>query len=275
MEEILRSYIHPFGDDWDLHLGDAEFAYNNSEQRSTGQTPFYLLHGSHPRTPLDLYNPTATEENPAARNFVELMLQGHQAAKAAIEQAGRRQKEAYDRKRASVPFKAGDWVYLSSDHCKFQGRTDKLTKRFLGPYKIDSFADNDLAATLRLPAGVRIHPTVHVSRLKKYRGPRHPDGAPVEEATAKDFGVQDDNTEEEDRRGADLEIETVIAWRNVERARPPHQVFRQEFLVKWKGREDSDNTWVSRSALGDHKDQADYLKDAGYLDEEAAARKAR
>ncbi|KAK9792763.1 hypothetical protein WJX73_010203 [Symbiochloris irregularis] len=104
LEEMLRSYTHPHGDDWDTHLGDVEFAYNSSEQRSTGQSPFYTLHGTHSRTPLDLYNPRATEENPAAKNFAELMLQGHQAAKAAIEQAGQRQKDAYDKRKASVPF---------------------------------------------------------------------------------------------------------------------------------------------------------------------------
>ncbi|KAK9808302.1 hypothetical protein WJX73_009899 [Symbiochloris irregularis] len=130
---MLRSYVHQFGDGWDLRIGDIEFAYINSEQRSTGQTPFYLMSGAHPRTPLDLYNPAATEEYSAARDFVEQMLHAHQAAKSAIEQAGERQKKDYDFRKARVPFKAGDWVLLSSENCKFQGRTDKLTKRFLGP----------------------------------------------------------------------------------------------------------------------------------------------
>ena len=202
-------------------------------------------------------------------------MHGHQAAKAAMENASQRQKEVYDRRKASVPFKTGDYVLLSAEHCRFQGRTDKLTKQFLGPYKIVSLSSNGLAATLRLPRGVRIHPTVHVNRLKAYEGDKQPDGAPTEEAQAKDFGVEDDHAEENNRRDENLEVDAVIAWRKVESTRTPHKTLRAEFLVKWKGRENSDNTWVSRTALKGHKDQADYLLDAGYLDEEPAVRKAR
>ena len=75
LEEMLRSYIHPHGDDWDIHLSEVEFAYNNSEQRSTGQTPFYITHGFHPRTPIDLYNPEIAEETPAASAFVQQMIE--------------------------------------------------------------------------------------------------------------------------------------------------------------------------------------------------------
>ena len=166
-------------------------------------------------------------------------------------------------------------MLLSAKHFRLQGRTDKLTKPFLGPYKIVSLTASGLAATLQLPAGVRIHPTIHVSRLKTYEGARHEDGTPVEAENAADFDVRERDDDAEERRETALEVETVVAWRNVERSRSPHQVIRQEFLVKWKGREDSDNTWVTRTALKDHRDQADYLMDAGYLDEEPAVRKAR
>lgn len=57
---------HPYGDDWDQRIGDLDFAYNNSEQRSTGQTPFFLLHGFHPRVPVDLIE-WITEDKLAAK----------------------------------------------------------------------------------------------------------------------------------------------------------------------------------------------------------------
>ena len=276
IEEMLRSYVHPYGDDWDQRLGDAEFAYNNSEQRSTGQTPFYLLHGWHPRTPMDLYNRgDAEDETPAATAFVEQMISGHQAAAAAMEQASQRQKEQFDKRRSRSPFKEGDWVLLSSDHCKFQGRTDKLTKRFLGPYKITAMSENGLAATLQLPRNVRLHPTVHVSRLRISKGRRNPDGTPEElppEAT-----IVEDETEDAEApaRTRDLEIETVIAWRNVERQSPPHKVFRQEFLVQWRGQDSDSNTWISKSSLKGEQDRWLWFVEAGYLDEAPAVRKSR
>ena len=106
IEKMLRSFTHPLGDDWDQHLGDLEFAYNNSEQRNTGQTPFFLMHGYHLRTPMDMYN--ATDEVPAAGDFVKQMLEGYEAAARALEYASRQQKEQFDKQRTAVPFKAGD-----------------------------------------------------------------------------------------------------------------------------------------------------------------------
>ena len=75
--------------------------------------------------------------------------------------------------------------------------------------------------------------------------------------------------------GENLEIETIVAYRNVESAKEPHKVLRQELLVKWKDREETDNTWVSKSSLKKDQARAEHLVDAGYLDEEPAVRKAR
>ena len=39
---------------WDLILSTAEFAYNNSVNRSTGKSLFQIVNGYSPRTPIDL-----------------------------------------------------------------------------------------------------------------------------------------------------------------------------------------------------------------------------
>ena len=275
IEEMMRSYVHPFGDDWDQHLCDVEFAYNNSEQKSTGQTPFYLLHGFHPRTPIDLYNPAVAEHMPAADHFVKQILQGHEAAKSAMEYASQQQKEQFDKKRTESPFKQNDWVYLSSKNCKFQGRTDKLTARFMGPYKIQTMSDDGLAATLRLPSTVRIHPTVHVNRLKAYKGDYDASGAP-KSASPPEFGVEDEAVDDDEAIDtSDLRIEGIVAFRKVHSTKEPHALLRHEYLVKWAGHEDSDNTWLSRTALKDEQEHAIYLENAGYLDEEESVQKPR
>ena len=269
IEEMLRSFVHPFGDDWDERISELEFAYNNSDQKSTKHSPFYLMHGFHPRTPIDLYNPQTAEETPVASTFVEQMLHAHQAAQASLEQASERQKMDYDRRRTRSSFATGDWVYLSSEHCKFQGRTDKLTNRFLGPFRIESMKANGLAATLKLPPSVKIHPTIHVSRLKAFRGKQ-----PKETyLTPEPIAVEDAATDT--RVVGPPRIDTVIAVRNVERANAPHNVMRKEFLVKWEGQDESSNSWVSLSALGKEKERALYLDSAGFLDEAEAIRKPR
>ena len=275
---MLRAYVHPQGDDWDEKLSDMEFAYNNSEQRSTGQTPFYVLHGFHPRTPLDNYNrevsDTPAADVPAAEQFVKQMVEGHEAAAESMRIASQQQKENYDAKRQAADFKKGDWVVLSSDKYKFQGRTDKLTDRFLGPYQILELKGEGAAATLKLPPNVRTHPTVSVTRLKHWHGKKSLRGVP-EDATKEPIAVEEDRHEPDQEHEATgpEEIKFVEAYRNVERSKPPHEVIRQEFLVSWIGRGPESDAWVTASRLG--KERAEREMEQGYLDEQPAVRKVR
>src|ERR1051325_4161804 len=54
LEEMLRAYTTYHQNQWDECLSATEFAYNNSKQTSTGQTPFELDNGQHPLLPTDL-----------------------------------------------------------------------------------------------------------------------------------------------------------------------------------------------------------------------------
>jgi len=48
-------------------------------------------------------------------------------------------------------------------------RTEKLTERFIGPYKIKKVVSLNVVE-LELPSTVKIHPVVNVSRVHKYVG---------------------------------------------------------------------------------------------------------
>src|SRR3569623_678779 len=52
LEAYLRHFIAPTMTDWDEWLARAQFAYNNSYHKGIRDTPFYLVLGRHPRTPL-------------------------------------------------------------------------------------------------------------------------------------------------------------------------------------------------------------------------------
>ena len=54
VEDILRAFVNPKQDNWDTLLPLCEFAINSSRQASTGNTPFFLSYGLHPRAPVDL-----------------------------------------------------------------------------------------------------------------------------------------------------------------------------------------------------------------------------
>jgi len=82
-------------------------------------------------------------------------------------------KKYTNKKRSDVEeYKVGDLVMLSIKDLKYQmigRRTEKLTERFVGPYKVKKIVLSN-AVELQLPSTVKIHPVVNVSRIHKYIG---------------------------------------------------------------------------------------------------------
>ena len=82
-------------------------------------------------------------------------------------------KKYVNRKRGEVDnYKVGDLVILSTKDLKYQmvrRRTEKLTERFVGPYKIKKIILSN-AVELELPSTVKIHLVVNISRIHKYVG---------------------------------------------------------------------------------------------------------
>jgi len=108
-----------------------------------------------------------------AEKFIKKMKEIQEEAKAALGKAQEEMKKYADRKRRKVDdYKVGDLVMLSTKDLKYQmvgRRTEKLTERFVGLYKIKKII---LSTTveLELPSIVKIHPVVNVSRIHKYVG---------------------------------------------------------------------------------------------------------
>jgi len=77
-------------------------------------------------------------------------------------------KKYADKKRAEVDeYKVGDLVMLSTKDLKYQmtgRRTEKLTERFVGPYRIKKIVSSNVVE-LELPSTVKIHPVVNISRI--------------------------------------------------------------------------------------------------------------
>jgi len=86
----------------------------------------------------------------------------------ALRKAQEEMKKYADKKRAEVnEYKVGDLVMLSTEDLKYQmvrRRTEKLTERYVGPYKIKKIVLSN-AVELELPSTVKIHPVVNVSRI--------------------------------------------------------------------------------------------------------------
>ena len=144
-----------------------EFAYNNSLQASTVQTPFFLNYGRHPLTPLSSAVPSRSV-NPAVSEWVEGLQSALKSAKSNLSSAQQRQKTHADKRRRDHPFKVGDQVLLAARKNQLApGLSSKLSAKYFGPFTIAA-AVGSRAFKLDLPETVNIHHVFHVSQLKPY-----------------------------------------------------------------------------------------------------------
>jgi len=106
-----------------------------------------------------------------AEKFMTKMKEIQEEAKAALGKAQEEIKKYADRKRGEAnEYKIGDLVMLSTKDLKYQmtgRRTEKLMKRFVGPYKVKKIISEN-AVKLELPSTIRIHPVVNISRICRY-----------------------------------------------------------------------------------------------------------
>jgi len=108
-----------------------------------------------------------------AEKFVTKMKEIQEEAKAALGKVQEEMKKYTDRKREDVDkYKVEDLVMLSTKDLKYQmvgRRTEKLTERFVGPYRIKKIVSSNIVE-LELPSTIKIHLVVNVSRIQRYVG---------------------------------------------------------------------------------------------------------
>jgi hypothetical protein len=96
LEDCLRHYVSPTQSDWDLHLAPMEFAINNAKQDSTGLSPFQMVYGMDPLTPLNL---DMDCKAPTAQEMASTIDSNMQRAKTALAAAQNRMKINTDKHR--------------------------------------------------------------------------------------------------------------------------------------------------------------------------------
>jgi len=143
----------------------AEFAYNNKMHSSTWMSLFKANYGQDPRMGFEGRKKGKYE---GVEKFIEKMKEIQEEAKAALSKVQEKIKKYTNRKRAEVnDYKVGDLVMLSTKDLKYQmvgRRTEKLTERFVGPYKIKKIVSSN-TVELKLPSTIIVHPVVNVSRI--------------------------------------------------------------------------------------------------------------
>jgi len=170
LEQYLRMFIDHRQEQWLEWLGTAEFAYNNKVYSSTQIIPFKANYGQNPRIG---FKGRKKGKYEGVKKFIKKMKEIQKEARAALGKAQDEMKKYTNKKRGEVDdYKVGDLVMLSTKDLKYQmvgRRTEKLTERFVGPYKVKRIVLAN-AVELELPSTIRIHLVVNISRIYKYVG---------------------------------------------------------------------------------------------------------
>ncbi|GKC65527.1 RNA-directed DNA polymerase [Tanacetum coccineum] len=119
-----------------LVVPQVEFAYNRSHSRTTGNTPFEVVNGVNPITPLDL-TPLTTHKHvsSAGEDYARQIQQLHEQVREHIEKHNTKYKDRVNRRRKQLIFKEGDLVWIRLGNERFPAGRDLIWQIF--PFVID------------------------------------------------------------------------------------------------------------------------------------------
>ena len=152
-------------------MAQAKFSYNDSPNRSTGQSPFHIIYGMHPRGVCELRYLGETEFRSAkGEDFSTEIQMVHEQVKQSLQDNNIKYKNRADLKKREVNFEVGDLVLAYLRRERFPRREyNKLKFKKIGPCKIlRNFYANSYE--IQLPPDVGISPIFNVADLYKYQG---------------------------------------------------------------------------------------------------------
>ena len=166
---LLRVLVKKNVKGWDELLPHAEFAFNRTPSKTTQLSPFQVVYGCNPRTPLDLIPlPTQVkfswEANQRAKEIKDL----HTQVRARIEKVNEHNKIQANKKRRDVQFQPGDlvWIHLRKERFPTK-RKSKLLPRSDGPFEVLERI-NPNAYKVDLPGDYGVSATFNVADLSPY-----------------------------------------------------------------------------------------------------------
>ena len=172
-----------------------------------------------------------------AAEFVTRMREAELEAQAALKKAAEDMARFYDRDRnTTVEFEVGDKVWLDSRDIKTTRPMKKLDDKWFGPFPITHKYSRN-AYRLELPPTLRIHPTFHISLLRRVQ----PDDIPGRMPVPPPPPIT--------RNGhAEYEVEAILE--SVRKGRWK----KLWYFVSWKNYDASRNTWEPEENLANARD---------------------
>ena len=215
--------------DWDKHLSSVQFAINNAWQETVQETPMFLNHGRHPKSPLTVLLPDKSALNPFADDFAAQMHALIARAKRSMFAAQQRQKRYHDiDKRTDKQFAVGDKVLLSTANLALKilrNGTRELAPKWVGPFTVTERVGS-LGYRLKLPDTMLLHDVFHVCYLRSYKNDQRKAPPPIPELD--DEGQQN------------WEVDDVLDHKEVQQSRK-HKL---KYLLRFTGYGPEEDLWT-------------------------------
>ena len=234
--EALRASVASVTDfdQWDRALPHICFGLNTHISSATHTSPFELMYGFAPRTPLTLGLPATSpsSHHREADDFVIQVRNRHQAAADHVAAAQVRLARRLDARGRPADIRVGHQMYLNAkpEHSPAHQIPFKLADRWMGPYRV--LEVKGAAVRLDLPPELgKVSPWINPRRLKFF----HPRDAhftdpyaPVDPVHAPDGAAR-------------WEVQRILGRRHIGR--------QAEYCVQWRGFGTDRLSWVPRDLL--------------------------
>jgi hypothetical protein len=246
---LLRSLVTEHHNQWDQILPQAEFAYNDSPNRSTGKSPFQILYGMQPRGVAELRDLEQSEiRSTGAEYFAAEMQKLHSQIREQLQNSSQEYKRRVDQHHRELQFEVGDQVLAHLKKERFpRGTYNKLKMKKIGPCKILRKFDAN-AYEIELPDDVGISPIFNISDLYPYR--------------------EDDTERSEDQEKIQWEKQMPVAEKPQMEKIVDQRIGKKtrrktyfEYLVKWKGHPIEDASWENEVDIQKHGKSVQELMD--------------
>ncbi|KAF8052607.1 hypothetical protein N665_1538s0001 [Sinapis alba] len=169
LSTLLRAIIKKNIRTWEDCLPHVEFAYNRSMHSATKLTPFQVVYGFNPLSPLDLLAlPLKEQTNLDGQKKAEFVKVLHEQVRKNIEERTKMYAKQKNKGKKELVLEPGDlvWIHMRKDRFPAE-RKSKLMPRTDGPFKVLKRINNN-AYQIDLEGKYTISSTFNVSDLIPY-----------------------------------------------------------------------------------------------------------
>ena len=217
---------------WIEVLPFIQLAYNNTPHSSTGFSPNEMTYGQNVADSTTIVQATGIDDADTLSERIHKIVR---EVTNNLSSAQQRQAKCYNRTRSTEVFNVNDEVLLAIDGLDIK-TSPKYTNKFMGPFKIMEVLPKD-NYRLDLPSTMRIHAVMHISKLARYKSPAQ---------TSYQASIQRPKPVVINKNNqVHHEIDRIVDHR-FKRNRFGS---RKEYLCKWTGYSNAENTWQSAVIL--------------------------